>query len=82
MLTITSPGLKPALMAAPSGTSSSTRGAVTWMPTNVNVTAKMTMARMKLAIGPAATIAARAASDLFVEGAGLLVGGHALQGGL
>ena len=64
MLTITSPALKPAVAAAPSGTSSSTRGAVTCTPTTVKVTAKMTIASRKLAIGPAATMADRAASGL------------------
>ena len=64
MLRIRSPGLKPAASAAPPGTSSSTRGAVTCTPTTVNVNAKMTMASRKFATGPAATMAAREANGL------------------
>ena len=82
MLTITSPGLKPASAAAPSGTNSSTRGAVTCTPTNVKVSAKMTIASMKLAIGRRPRWPTAPASDLVWKAPSRSAGDHALQGRL
>ena len=57
-ITIRSPALKPAACAAlPAWTVSTRAGGL--FAVNVNTPAKMTIARMKFAIGPAATIAAR-----------------------
>ena len=61
-------------------TNSSTRGAVTCTPTNVKVNAKMTIASRKLAIGPAATMAAARRQRLGLEGALALGRRHALPG--
>ena len=47
-----SPGLKPAAAAALSGCTASTRALVVCLPTTMKMPAKITMARMKFAIGP------------------------------
>ena len=51
--------------AALSGRTVSTRAEMICLPNAIATAAKMTIARMKLAIGPAATIAARRATDLW-----------------
>jgi len=51
--------LKPAATATPSGCRASTRGIELGLPKYSDIPAKITIARRKLAIGPAATIAAR-----------------------
>ena len=58
----TSPGCSPAAAAAESGSTASTRAVVVCRPYIAKIVAKITMARMKFAIGPAATIAARRAT--------------------
>ena len=60
----TSPAWKPAAAAALSAWTLSTRAVVLGLPKKVNRPAKMTIASRKLAIGPAATIAARGATFL------------------
>ena len=54
-----SPAWKPALSAALPTSTLSTRAVVLGLPKNVNRPVKITIASRKLAIGPAATIAAR-----------------------
>ena len=61
----TSPTWKPAAAAALPASTLSTRADVLGLPKNVNRPAKITIARMKLAIGPAATIAARGPTFLW-----------------
>ena len=60
-----SPGWKPASAAALPGATLSTRAAVICLPYSMKMPAKITMARMKLAIGPAATTAAREPTGLW-----------------
>ena len=64
MATTRSPGLKPASSAALPGLTMSTCAAVIGSPKNVKTAVKMTIASRKLAIGPAATTAARGANRL------------------
>ena len=59
MATIRSPGLRPAAAAALSGWTASTRAAITCLPKDMKMPAKITMDKMKFATGPATTIAAR-----------------------
>ena len=54
-----SPAWKPAAAAALPASILSTRAVVLGLPKKVNRQVKITIARMKFAIGPAATIAAR-----------------------
>jgi hypothetical protein len=60
-----SPDWKPAAAAAEPGCTESMRATVVCLPNTIATEAKITMARMKLAIGPAATIAARWPTDLW-----------------
>ena len=60
-----SPTWKPAVAAALLASILSTRAVVLGLPKKVNRQVKMTMARMKLAIGPAATMAARGPTFLW-----------------
>ena len=61
----TSPTWKPAAAAALPASTLSTRAVVLGLPKNVNRQVKITIARMKLAMGPAATIAARGPTFLW-----------------
>ena len=84
MASTRSPGLKPAACAALAGCTASTRALVVCLPTIMKTPAKMTIARMKFAIGPAATTAARGPTGLWTKlscllglahgGGGLMVG--------
>ena len=60
----TSPTWKPARSAALLASILSTRAVVLGLPKKVKRQVKMTIARMKFAIGPAATMAARAPTFL------------------
>jgi len=64
MLKTLSPGRKPARSAALPGVTMSTFAAVIRSPKMPKIMVKMTTARTKLAIGPAATMAARWPKDL------------------
>ena len=57
-----SPGLKPAAAAGLPGCTSSTRGLSVCMPKIMKIPAKITIAKMKFATGPATTMAARLAT--------------------
>ena len=59
-----SPGWKPAFCAALLGWIASTRAVVVCLPTVMNTMAKIAIAKMKLAMGPAATTAAREPTGL------------------
>jgi hypothetical protein len=65
--TTRSPGWKPAACAALAGCTVSTRALVVCLPTIAKTPAKMTIARMKLATGPATTTAARGATGLWTK---------------
>ena len=59
--------MKPAACAALAGCTVSTRALVVCLPTVMKTPAKMAIARMKFAIGPATTTAARGATGLWIK---------------
>ena len=81
MATTRSPGWKPAVCAALLGCTVSTRALVICLPKIMKTTAKMAIARMKFAIGPAATTAARGPTGLWMKLTAFSLVGHA-GGGL